>query len=422
MPLRFAFVTTFYPPHNFGGDGIGVQRWARALARRGHHVTVICDTDVYELLRTGPAPARVQEEEGITVHRLRTRAPSASVLLTQQAGRPVVNGRRIERILSAGRFDVINYHNVSAIGGPGVLALGRAIKLYTAWEHWLVCPSHVLWRHDREACTGRECLRCVLHYKRPPQLWRYTGGLERQLRHVDAFIALSQFSRAKHREFGFPRDMEVLPGFLPDVEPGASRPAAEGASPHARPYFFFAGRLERIKGLDDVIPVFARYEGADLLIAGDGTHRAALERLAAGNARVRFLGQLDQDALARYNAHAIAAIVPTAGFETFGFVIIEAFRRGTPVIARRIGPLPELVEQANGGATFQTADELEAALHRLQHDASHRERLAANAYDGFVRHWTESAVLPRFFTMLSRVARDRGAMDIVRALEAERAA
>ena len=32
-PLRFAYVTTFYPPHNFGGDGIGAQRWARALVR-----------------------------------------------------------------------------------------------------------------------------------------------------------------------------------------------------------------------------------------------------------------------------------------------------------------------------------------------------------------------------------------------------
>jgi glycosyltransferase involved in cell wall biosynthesis len=430
--LRFAFVTTFYPPHNFGGDGIGVQRWARALARRGHQVEVVCDTDIYHLLRTGPAPARLEEEPGITVHRLRTRVAPLSALLTQQTGHPVVNGARIRRILAEGRFDVVNFHNVSAIGGPGVLDAGEGIKLYTAWEHWLVCPTHVLWRHNREACTGRECIRCQLHYKRPPQLWRYTGTLERRLDRVDAFIALSRFSRAKHHEFGFGREMEVIPGFLPDPAPdevartraalAAPAAATRPGSPHPRPYFLFVGRLERIKGLDDVIPVFERYADADLVIIGDGTHRAELERIAAGNPRVRFLGALPQERLGAWNEHAIASIVPTAGFETFGFVVIEAFRRGTPVICRRIGPLPELVEQCGGGETFATPEELREALRRLQHLPDRRAELARAAFEGFVAHWTESAVMPRFFTLLERVAAARGDANILRALDAGRAA
>ena len=499
--LRFAFVTTFYPPHNFGGDGIGVQRWARALVRRGHRVDVICDTDVFHLLRNGPAPERVEEEPGITVHRLRTGIGPLSVLLTQQLGRPVVNGARIRSILERGRFDVINYHNVSAIGGPGVLAAGNAIKLYTAWEHWLVCPMHVLWRHNREACTGRQCVRCTLAYRRPPQLWRYSDLMARHLDRVDAFIALSRFSRDKHHEFGFPREMEVLPGFLPDPDPadvarsrrrlaaaeaeaaelsaersGAPRVSLAGAatawgpppefhdgagssvfhhrsdasriepslpeagaessgggdvspgagetgdSPHPRPYFLFVGRLERIKGLDDVIPVFERYTDADLVVIGDGNHRAALERIAAGNPRVRFLGALPQEQLARWNAHAIASLVTTAGFETFGFVVIEAFGRGTPVVCRRIGPLPELVQQCGGGETFASADELPDIFRRLQHIPARRAQLARAAFEGFVTNWTESAVLPRYVALLERVARARGDENILRALDAGRAA
>jgi glycosyltransferase involved in cell wall biosynthesis len=246
--------------------------------------------------------------------------------------------------------------------------------------------------------------------------------LERNLQHVHAFIALSEFSRAKHKEFGFLREMEVLPGFLPDPEAGATRPVPSEPSPHARPYFLFVGRLEKIKGLDDVIPVFSRYADADLLIAGDGTHRARLEAIAAGNPRVKFLGMVPQDELGRYNAHAVASLVPTAGFETFGFVIIEAFRRGTPVIARRIGPLPELVDACGGGETFRTPDELEQALRRIQHEPGRRERLASAAYQGFAERWTESAVMPRFFDLLARIARERGALDVVRALDAGRAA
>src|SRR4030095_7550903 len=116
-----------------------------------------------------------------------------------------------------GRFDVVNFHNVSLVGGPGLLRYGSGIKLYMAHEHWLVCPTHVLWRHNRELCTGRQCFRCSLRHRRPPQFWRYSSLLERKIRHIDAFISPSQFSADKHREFGFPKPLEVIPYFLPDL-------------------------------------------------------------------------------------------------------------------------------------------------------------------------------------------------------------
>jgi glycosyltransferase involved in cell wall biosynthesis len=169
---------------------------------------------------------------------------------------------------------------------------------------------------------------------------------------VDAFIAMSEFSRAKHREFGFPRDMEVLPYFLPDPEPGGAK--VGGASPHPRPYFLFVGRLEKIKGLDDVIPVFGEYSGADLVIAGDGEYAEPLRERAKGLARVHFLGRVGLDELRRYYEHAVALIVPSVCFETFGIILIEAFKQGTPVIARKIGPFPEIVRSSGGGELFAT--------------------------------------------------------------------
>lgn len=414
--LRFAMVTTFYPPHNFGGDGIAVQRLTRALARHGHHVTVIHDVDAFDALREGPEPAEQTEPEGVEVVRLRSRLRTLSPLLTQQLGRPIVHGARIRRILDEGEFDVVNFHNVSLVGGPGILSAGSGIKLYTAHEHWLVCPTHVLWRHNREVCTGRECLRCTLHYKRPPQAWRYTGLLERQLRHVDAFIAMSEFSRRKHREFGFEPDMEVIPGFLPDHDGPA--PDAAAARPHARPYFLFVGRLGRIKGLDDVIPAFERYPHADLLIAGEGDHGDALRALAAGNPRVRFVGSVPPDALRAYYAHALALLVPSVGFETFGLVLIEAFREGTPVIARRLGPFPEIVEHHGAGELFATEVELVAALERMQFDDAARRRMAEAARVGFLESWSETPVLGRYLDLVRRTALSTGRAHIADALAA----
>lgn len=415
--LRFCMITTFYPPYNFGGDGIGVQRLSRALVRRGHDCTVICNVDAHAALRTGPAPAEEAAEDGVVVHRLTSSLGSLSLLLTQQTGRPVVHGARIRELLDEGRFDVIHYHNISLAGGPGVLAAGDAVKLYTAWEHWLVCPTHVLWRHGREACTERQCFRCVLRHRRPPQLWRHTGFLERQLEHVDAFIALSEFSRRKHHEYDFPREMAVIPGFLPDADAG--EPQDLGGTPHPRPYFFFAGRLERLKGLDDVIPVVRSLPDVELLIAGDGQHRPELERLAAGAPKIRFLGHLPLEELGRYYRHAIATLVPTAGYETFGFVVIEAFRHGSPVIARRMGPLPELVERCGGGLTFSTPDELSAALRQLSADAALQRRLGQAGYEGFHRFWTEGAVLPKYFDLIRRVATAKGRARVADSLTKE---
>lgn len=409
-------LTTFYPPYSFGGDAIGIQRLSRALVRRGHHVTVIHDVDAFNALHRGPEPAAVTDDEGVKVIGLRSGVGVLSPLLTQQLGRPVVNGGRINRILGDGGFDVVNYHNVSLVGGPGLFRSGRdAVTLYMAHEHWLICPMHVLWKQGRERCEKPECFRCTLHYRRPPQLWRNTGLLGRETQHVDAFIAMSEFSRDMHRSRGFTRDMEVLPYFLPDP-PATGIPEASGPPPHERPYFFFAGRLERIKGLQDVIPVFAKYPGADLVIAGDGEFAADLKSQAQGLDNVRFIGRIAPDDLSRYYRHAIATIVPSVCYETFGIVLIEAFRQGSPVIARRLGPFPEIVERSGGGELFETTEELIQVMQRVQADPSHRARLARAGFRGYVERWSESAVIPQYLGIVRRAAARRNKRAVMDAL------
>lgn len=412
--LNFCMVTTFYPPYNFGGDGIAIQRLARALVRRGHRVTVIHDVDAFNVLHRGPAPAAVVEPQGLTVYPLRSGLGALSPFLTQQLGRPIANGRKIREIIDGGAFDVIHFHNISLIGGPGVLSAGSGIKIYSAHEHWLVCASHVLWRHNREACAGKECFRCALHFKRPPQYWRYTGFLDRQLQHVDAFIAMSEFSRAKHLEFGFRGEMEVVPCFLPDESTKSSQETS--TTPHPWPYFLAAGRLERIKGLQDVIPAFAAPGASDLLIAGEGDYGAELRQLAANLPRVKFLGRLDQATLAGYYRNALAVIAPTLGFETFGMTVIEAFQHATPVIARRIGPFPELLEAANAGFLFSTREELLEAMRQLEESPSLRAELGRRGQEAVQMRWCEAAVLPKYLQVVRKAAQKRGNDRVAEAL------
>ena len=75
-----------------------------------------------------------------------------------------------------------------------------------------------------------------------------------------------------------------------------------------------------------------------------GRTKRELRRLAAGAPRVRFLGRVEPDRVRRLLREARALVVPSAGFEVFPLVLLEAFREGTPVIARRLGPFPEVVD------------------------------------------------------------------------------
>lgn len=398
--LKFCFVATFYPPFNAGGDGIAVQRLARELVRQGHSVTVIHNVDAFKTLNRAPLPLDDIAHDDVNVVPLTSRWGLASTLIMQQTGRPGPIKRRLAKLLDGG-FDVVNFHNASLIGGPGIFGFGGdALRVYTAHEHWLVCPTHILWRNKKEVCTEPECVTCQLRYHRPPQLWRYTSLMQDSIKSIDAFIAMSEFSRDKHREFGFERDMHVIP-------PCGGQAFVNGgtASPHPRPYFFFAGRLEPGKGLQTVIPLLRKFPEADLLVAGEGSLKDQLRR--DGRNQVVLLDQLPSEGLEKYYRHAIATLAPSLSYETFGLTLAESFRCGTPVIARRIGPFPDIVTRSEGGILFSTDDELVAAMRRLAGDALYRARLGEQGRAAFLRWWEDGASTASYLDMIEQSLHSR---------------
>lgn len=407
--LRIALVTTFYPPLNLGGDGQYVRRFAHALAKRGCQVDVIHDADAWRVVgkvhTSQPLPPPLPEPPGVTVHRLETLWSSGSALLTHQLGRPVVHGRTIAKLLD--KADVVHFHNVSLVGGAGVLALGDGLKFYTAHEHWLVCPNHVLWRYKRELCDSRDCFKCSIDHRRPPQLNR-AAHIARSARNVDTFIALSQSVADNHKAFGFEIPMTLMASFLPDDEaktkakPGATRNAAP-----ARPYFLFVGRLEMIKGLQDVIPLFDETLGADLVIAGAGDYEAELRALAADRPAVKFVGQIDPQDLAQLYDGARALIAPSLCYEVFPMVVLEAFREGAPIIARRLGPYPQIVEESAGGLLFGDAAELRAAILALKDDGALRDRLGQSGRRAIETRWSEDTAMTDYLELIRTTAMTR---------------
>jgi glycosyltransferase involved in cell wall biosynthesis len=142
----------------------------------------------------------------------------------------------------------------------------------------------------------------------------------------------------------------------------------------------------------------------DLLVAGTGTYSEELRAQAASNPRIKFLGPLPQRELGALYFHALACIVPSITYETFGIIIVEAFARKTPVIVRDLGALPEVVEDGGGGFVYQTDEELLMAMRRVASEPALRTRLGEKGYSAFERWWSREAHLELYFDLLRRTA------------------
>ena len=170
----------------------------------------------------------------------------------------------------------------------------------------------------------------------------------------------------------------------------------------------FAGRLERLKGVEIVIRALALMVGDGiqpcpvLLVVGDDSHNGAAESESSGGERarlqalarslgverqVRFLQPVAHSALAGYLSLADVCVVPSYT-ESFGLVALEAAACGTPVIAARVGGLPTVVKDGLNGFTLVSHDPAQYAerIGRLLADEelrrcfSRRSRLVATQF------------------------------------------
>jgi len=408
--MKFCMLTSFFGLHSFGGDSAYVDRLSRALARRGHDVHVIYCRDAFELVR-GDFPERPYEPPpGVTVHGLESGVGPLSPLWTQQTGGPGPKWPAIKRLLGKIGPDVVHFHNLSLIGGPGLITkdFGQAVRFMTAHEHWLVCPMHVLWKSDDTLCETPQCHRCSVGHGRPPQLWRHTGKMQRGLESLDRLIVPSESAALEHRRRGIVREIDVLPYFLPMDWPFARRLQGQGRAEQEanaeRPYYLCVGRVEKIKGFQQVVELMKHLPGADLKIAGHGSYLSEIKKLAEGLPNVIFEGQVEGEPLRRLFRKARAVVVPSLVPETFGYVAIEAFAQGRPVIGREMGALPGILRTSGGGRTFDNPETLLELLRLfLQYpelaDADgargHRAVLSRYNEDNHLEtyfHWVEEAI------------------------------
>jgi glycosyltransferase involved in cell wall biosynthesis len=223
------------------------------------------------------------------------------------------------------------------------------------------------------------------------------------IKHVDTFLSPDRHTIDKHREVFPEMPIVCVPHFVPRVD------LAE-LSDEMAPYFLFVGRLEKLKGLQEIIPLFVRYPRAQLWVAGTGSYGDQLRALAQGSPNIRFLGfRSDQDLQQLYR-QAIAVIVPSLNYEVAPpLVAMEAFRQQTPVLVRNIGSMPSIIDESGGaGFVYSKVDELERRMDQLCSSRRLRGELGMRGYRSYLQFWTADAHLTTYFRLIREIAARRG--------------
>ena len=195
--------------------------------------------------------------------------------------------------------------------------------------------------------------------------------------HIDLYLAVSEFVRDKHVQAGLPAGRIVV---KPNAVPAAGRRPCPGD------YYLFLGRLSPEKGLAVVLEAWRTAPGR-LVVAGDGPERSRLQRRGASG--VEFLGHVSPERVPALLARARALLLPSLCYEGAPRSVIEAYAAGVPVIASRIGGLPDVVEHGVSGllAVPGSSAAWVEAIERLQDDAM-SEQLGDGAFRLWQRHYT----------------------------------
>jgi len=352
-------VSSFYPPYHVGGACVHVYHLANALAKEGHQIHVLYSKDAYRIKRRGkPSLKSYPNHENIRLHDIESICSRGAVMFTYVTGFPA---SRKMKLLFDQDFDLIHYHNISLLG-PQVLRYGDAHKIYTAHDHWLLCPYNDYFTRGKVCNVSPPspltCSFCLMRNKRPPQFWRFSNKLKDALREIDLIISPSRYLKSFYHKYGIEQPITVLPNFVPN-------PPEVAQNPPGKDYFFYAGMLEEIKGISNLLKVF---RGIDekLVIAGKGSLEPAVRRAAENGSNIVYANWLNRDEMYTYYSNARAFILPSLCPENFPLTILEAYSVGTPAMGSNIGGIPEIIGQVNKNLLFQPHDNEEFA-HKVKH-------------------------------------------------------
>ena len=324
--------------------------------------------------------------------------------------------REVAALIRAERPDVVHCHNTFPLVSPSVYwaaAREGVPVVQTLHNYRLACLNGYLFREGAvcEDCLGRApwrgvCRGCYRASRLQSAVVAAMLLVHRALgtyrRKISLYIALTDFAKGKFVAAGLPaRKISVKTNAFdgaraverigPPDAVGSRRFGADGAI-----RVIYLGRLSPEKGPDVLVaawrilretPGNGPEKRAELLIAGDGPEREALEKAAEGIGNVEFLGHVPKPDVEALLRSASLLVLPSRCYETFGLAVVEAAFCRTASIVPEVGSPASLVQDGVSGRFFASGDPASLAdvLRDLLSDPARLRRMGDQARAAFER-------------------------------------
>lgn len=308
----------------------------------------------------------------------------------------------LRRVLRTFQPDVVHARVIFWQLSPAILPLLRDVpSVFNPADYRPACPTGRKILPDGRPCAYPRGLACLRHgcCRLAPQWALEMLQCHLWQRYRDCFdcvVAQSEGAKLLLGSLGISVNEVIWNGVLERPE----RPPLREP-----PLIAFAGRLSPEKGVPTLLEAFRRVldrvPGAKLLIAGAGPERETIEQLAKHFDIARQLeltGHLARDQMEERLRLAWVQAVPSIWHEPFPNVATEAMMRGVPVVASRMGGLPEIVEDGETGFLVPPGDSvgLGDALTKLVTNRQQAERMGRAGRERAIRRFSMEQTVSRF--------------------------
>lgn len=372
-----------------GGED-GVARAEAEVLRRGGH----------EVVRFSPQnPAN---------------AVAAAASLAAAPWNPAA-AHQVARLVAEHSPDVAHVHNTWYALSPAVFStISRAgvPVVMTLHNFRLMCGNGLLFRDGRtcQDCVGTHPWHGVRHRCYRDSVLASTAsaltiaahqGLGTWTKHVDEFLALTDFARDRFIAAGLPAGkIRVKPNFTSD-------PGPRTASPERSNDVLFVGRLSSEKGVEELIRA---WNGADtdpmrLRVVGDGPLKERITDLAGPG--IDILGFRAPGEVRRLMLNARALVFPSRWYEMFALTLVEAMAAGLPIVASDLGGIPEVVGDAAPALLPSDDHDGWVAAMRGLRDRSNLGEVGERSRQRYEERFSESVALDNLESVYERVCRQR---------------